>query len=157
MLSLLYSSDGWVQIPSVVFTELCPKISERAFGSKSFSMHRVINVCLSAWKFISDTPLYFRLFLNVYVNALGSVNRSFPVSRNAFSVLGLMYFNFFIKKPGSGIVRFVEGVFGSVIIIFVFLPDSPLIAGIRCNVAVILIISFIRSIFSLRFDIFTLP
>ena len=75
-------------------------------------------------------------FLNVYVNALGSVNRSFPVSRNAFSVLGLMYFNFFIKKPGSGIVRFTEGVFGSVIIIFVFLPDSPLISGIRCNVAV---------------------
>lgn len=79
------------------------------------------------------------------------------MSRNAFSVLGLMYFNFFIKKPGSGIVRFAEGVFGSVIIIFVFLSDSPLISGIRCNVAVILIISFIRSIFYLRFDIFTLP
>ena len=43
------------------------------------------------------------------------------MSRKALSVLGLIYFNFFIKKLGSGIVRFAEGVFGSVIIIFVFL------------------------------------
>ena len=70
------------------------------------------------------------------------------MSRKALSVLGLIYFNFFIKKLGSGIVRFAEGVFGSVIIIFVFLPDSPLISGIRCNVVVILIIPFARSIFS---------
>ena len=84
----------------------------------------------------------------MYVNALGSLNRSFLVSRKALSVLGLIYFHFFIKKLGSGIVRFAEGVFGSVIIIFVFLSDSPLISGIRCNVAVILIIPFIRSIFS---------
>ena len=82
------------------------------------------------------------------LNALGSVNRSFPVSRNALSVWGSIHFNFFIKKPVSGILRFAEGVFGSVIIIFVLLPDMPLISEMRCKVAVILIIPFARSIFS---------
>lgn len=78
-----------------------------------------------AWKFISGTLHFLRCFLNIFVNALGSVKLSVPVSRNAELFLGFMALIFFIIKSGKGIVRLAEGVLGSVIIIFVFCQKCP--------------------------------
>ena len=40
---------GCTYIAKVVVTLECPRISESDFVSKPASMHRVANVCLSAW------------------------------------------------------------------------------------------------------------
>ena len=50
---------------------------------------------------------------------------SVPVSRNAEPFFGFMALSFFIIKLGKGIVRFAEGVLGSVITIFFFYRKCP--------------------------------
>ncbi len=118
--SLFCSKELWTYRFSVISTELCPRSSLSALTSNPSLIQFEAKMWRSAWKCTDGNFAFFKIVLNRYCIALGSIGLFVPV-RTYSSSFPLNFSKKSIMQSGIGICLREDSLFGSVIMSLVLL------------------------------------